>query len=288
MPDGRSIEVVAGVEHLRADLGPVLVAVGVFDGLHRGHAYLLRALVREARVRGARPAVITFDAHPDEVLRGVAPPLLLDPDERLVRLAAAGVDVVVVAHFDDALRRTAYDAFVASLRARVELAGFVMTPDAAFGHERRGTPDALRRLGAGSRPPFDVVAVAPYLLDSRPVRSSEIRAAVAAGRLLDARRLLGRRHAVTGCAAPTGEVTFTLPVALPPAGSYEAALGDAWSLGGRPPRARAARVMIGRGGSVSIASGTPFEDERRIRIAFERPTSAPIARSRERLLPSAG
>ena len=66
--------------------------------------------------------VITFDHHPDEVLTGAAPPLLLDPAERLERLAAAGVEVTVVQQFDEALRQTPYDAFVERIRARVDAA----------------------------------------------------------------------------------------------------------------------------------------------------------------------
>ena len=60
----------------------------------------------------ARPAVLTFDHHPDEILAGAAPPLLCDPEERLARLERDGVAVTVVEHFDEALRRTPYDAFV--------------------------------------------------------------------------------------------------------------------------------------------------------------------------------
>ncbi len=149
------MHVVAGVDALTPDLGPGFVVVGVFDGLHLGHLYLLERLVAEAGARDARPTVITFDHHPDEVLTGEAPPLLIDPEERLSRLEAAGVAVTVVQHFDEALRRTPYDAFVERIRSRVELAGFLMTPDAAFGFERRGTPEALAALGA--RDGFDIV-----------------------------------------------------------------------------------------------------------------------------------
>ena len=118
----------------------------MFDGLHRGHLYLL-APPRRCRPRrtAARPTVITFDAHPDEVLLGAAPPLLLDPEERLGLLGAAGVEVVVVQHFDAALRTTRYDVFVERITARTRLAGLLMTPDAAFGHDRRGTPETRRR-----------------------------------------------------------------------------------------------------------------------------------------------
>ena len=104
--------VVHGVDALQASVGRVFVVVGVFDGLHRGHAYLLRRLVRGATARGAAATVITFDHHPDEILIGAAPPLLLDPAERLDRLAAAGVAVTIVQHFDEALRHTPFDAFI--------------------------------------------------------------------------------------------------------------------------------------------------------------------------------
>src|SRR5919107_5319409 len=106
---------VVGRPSLERSDGPILVSIGVFDGLHLGHAWLLEHLVAEARLRSVRPAVITFDAHPDAILLGQAPPLLMDPNERLDRLADIGVEVVVVEHFDDALRRTPYDVFVAGI-----------------------------------------------------------------------------------------------------------------------------------------------------------------------------
>jgi riboflavin kinase / FMN adenylyltransferase len=212
------MDVVAGVDELRPKHGPIFAVVGVFDGLHRGHAYLLEHLVREAGARSARPAVITFDAHPDEVLTGSAPPLLVHPGERLERLAAAGVQVTVVQHFDDAVRRTPYDAFVASVQARTSLAGLLMTPDAAFGFERRGTPDALAALGRERG--FDVVVVPPFTIDGRAVRSSDIRAAIAAGDLAAAADFLGRPVTMRGDLRD-GTLSFDWPLALPPAGDYD-------------------------------------------------------------------
>jgi len=215
------MDVVEGVEALNAGHGRLFIVIGVFDGLHRGHAYLLDHLSREAARRDARPAVITFDHHPDEVIRGAAPPLLLHPAERLERLAAAGVQVTVVQHFDETIRHTAYDDFVAMIASRVDLAGFLMTPDAAFGFERRGTPEAVAELGA--RDGFDVVVVPPFTLDGRPVRSSDIRSAIAAGDLASARELLGREITVTGMARSGDGRTaleFEMPMALPPAGTY--------------------------------------------------------------------
>ncbi len=178
------MEIVEGIDTLRAPLGPIFVVVGVFDGLHLGHAYLLRHLVSEARARDATPTVITFDHHPDEVLTGQAPPLLLDARERLERLEAAGVAITVVQHFDAALRGTSYDAFVERICARVALRGFLMTPDAAFGFERRGTAEALAGLGA--RDGFEVVVIPTFRLGGQDVRSSTIRTAIGSGDLSQA------------------------------------------------------------------------------------------------------
>ncbi len=216
------MHVVEGIDGLRPDVGPIFIVVGVFDGMHLGHAYLLEHLVTEARTRDAQPTVITFDHHPDEVLRGTAPALLLDAGERLERMAAAGVEVTVVQHFDETLRQTPYDAFVERIRDRVGLSGILMTPDAAFGYERRGTPASLAALG--ERDGFDVVVVPPFTLDGQDVRSSAIRAAIVAGDLAGAARLLGRPVTITGAVGAAfdgrSRLDFALPVALPPDGAY--------------------------------------------------------------------
>ena len=222
----------AGLDDREPGLGRLFFVVGAFDGLHRGHTYLLGRLRTAAAAHRAQPAVITFDHHPDEILVGKAPPVLCDPSERLVRFGRAGVDVVVVQHFDAAIRLTPYTDFVAAVGRRFELAGFLMTPDAAFGHERRGTPQALAELGRSQR--FVVDVVEPLDVDGRPVRSTEIRADIAAGRLGSARRLLGRSVAVVGrVVGRSGEtplrVSFELPVALPPAGRYRVDLERAWA-----------------------------------------------------------
>jgi riboflavin kinase / FMN adenylyltransferase len=261
---------------LGPELGPLVFVVGAFDGLHRGHAYLLAQLRAAAARHHARPGVITFDHHPDEILVGAAPPVLCDPSERLVRFGRAGVDVVVVQHFDAAVRMTTYQDFVAAISRRVELAGFLMTPDAAFGHERHGTPAALAELGRSAGFALDVVA--PLELDGRPVRSTEIRSAIAAGDLQGARRLLGRSVAVVGRVSSgrvaSGRVAFELPVALPPAGRYRVEVEPAWV----PGLAQSDRPVAGIGtvradGSLSVdvrgRAALPAAD--RIRIRFVGP-----------------
>jgi tRNA pseudouridine55 synthase len=260
---GNRMAVVRGVTELTPDLGRLYIAVGVFDGLHRGHQYLLRELRRAALRSGARPAVITFDAHPEELIEGIAPPLLCDPDERLVRLQASGIEVTVVQHFDHALRVTPYEAFVAAIRDRVEVAGFVMTPDAAFGHERGGTPETLTALG--EREGFAVTVISSYLSGGEQVRSSEIRRRIGSGDLSGARALLGRSHGFTGRPSAAGSsdhgLTFELPVCLPPDGRYSALLGPAWQLGNRPdPAAWPSAVTIADGAVVIESSDKPLPE----------------------------
>jgi riboflavin kinase/FMN adenylyltransferase len=267
--------VVPGIGSLQPELGRLYLAVGVFDGLHRGHLYLLRELCRAARRAGARPAVITFDAHPEELIEGLAPPLLCDPDERLVRLQAAGIEVTVVQHFDHALRITPYDAFVAAIRERVEVAGFVMTPDAAFGFERGGTPEALATLG--EHVGFAVAVVPSFQSNGQQVRSSEIRHRISEGDLAGARSLLGRDHGFTGrLGAPDASgvvpLTFELPVSLPPDGRYPAIVGPAWKLGRRPVPASVAAVAVVADGRVAAEIADDGAVAGHVRVVLLRPS----------------
>jgi riboflavin kinase/FMN adenylyltransferase len=255
------MDVARGLEDLPRSEAPVFVVVGVFDGLHLGHAYLLEHLVAEAARRGARPVVVTFDHHPDEVITGQAPPLLCDAHERLERLRAEGVAATVVVHFDQRLRETTYQDFVATIAARAPLAGFLMTPDAAFGYRREGTPATLAALGLELG--FDVVVVPPFTIDGRSVRSTEVRSAIAAGDLDGAAALLGRPHTVIGVASRDEEgsedavVAFPLPVMLPPDGRWPAILDT----GAREHRVE---VLV-EGGRLVVP---PVQAGSRVRVRF--------------------
>jgi riboflavin kinase/FMN adenylyltransferase len=263
--------VVEGTLSLERSLGRLFAVVGVFDGLHRGHDYLLGELRRIAAAHAARPAVITFDHHPDEVLKGAAPPLLCDPQERLDRLAAEGVEVTVIETFDRTLRETTYDEWVGRIAGRVELAGFLMTPESAFGYERRGTPETVSELGRALG--YEVVVVPQFTLDGEPVRSSDIRAAIAAGDLTGAERLLGRRVGVVGTVSRAlreqTELGFALPVAIPPPGRYEAFVRT-------PAGGLRARNLEIDGGHVAISPAMPVRRGERLGVELVRPLSATI------------
>ena len=271
MPDGigagrAAMTVVDGTAALDRSLGRAYAVVGVFDGLHRGHEYLLGRLRHAAGDHQARPMVITFDHHPDEILKGKAPPLLCDPEERLDRLAEAGIAVTVIETFDQALRETPYDAWVGRIAQRVELAGFLMTPESAFGYNRGGTPETVAALGEALG--FDVTVVPQFTLEGEPVRSSDIRAAIQAGDLTTAERLLGRRISLVGTVArarrEATEIAFELPVAMPATGRYEAAVRS----GSGAVRHR--EVAVDEAG-LRLAPGLPFVTGARVIVELLRP-----------------
>ena len=128
-----------------------------------------------------------------------------------------------------------------------------MTPDAAFGYERRGTPEALAALGALEG--FDVVVVPTFTLDGRSVRSSDVRAAIAAGDLASAAELLGRPVTLRG--ELHGDiVSMPWPIALPPDGTYPCLLGGV------------STTLTVRGGSAHVASPSPSSAAGDVALTF--------------------
>ncbi len=219
---------VAGIDDLPGDLR-LVATLGVFDGLHRGHAAILRTLALTAERLGAVATVNTFEPHPEAVLRGAPPLLLCDPAERLARLRTMGAELVVVQRFDREFAAQSAENFIDRLARGRRLAGLVMSPESAFGRDRQGTLDQVRQLSSERGL---TLAESPSLeLGGERVSSSRIRELIEAGRLAGAARLLGRRYAVTGevvpgdrrgrkLGYPTANLAFAEPVVLPPNGIY--------------------------------------------------------------------
>jgi riboflavin kinase/FMN adenylyltransferase len=211
-------------------LGPAVITIGVFDGVHLGHRRVIDATVGAARERDARAVAIAFDPPPVEVLRpGTRLGRLLPPDVTLDRLRAAGADASVVLRFDEHLRAMAPEAFLAALAPSLALRGVVMTRGGAFGRDREGTVDRVRDIGGRSG--FDVVVVDPLVLDGEPVSSTRIRAALAEGHVDEASRMLGTPPLLRGMVVhgdrrgrelgfPTANLAFAYTPALPALGIY--------------------------------------------------------------------
>jgi riboflavin kinase/FMN adenylyltransferase len=177
---------------------PLALAVGSFDGVHRGHAAVLRALTLAAEARGYEPAVLTFEPLPREYFRPAdPPPRLTRLGEKLPRLAALGIARTVVLRFDERLAAIVAEAFVdrvlvAGLGARLIAVG----EDFRFGHGRKGDLALLRERGA--RHGLELLPVPAVRAENERVSSSRIREHLAAGDLAAAARLLGRPYTLTG------------------------------------------------------------------------------------------
>jgi riboflavin kinase/FMN adenylyltransferase len=173
-----------------------VVAVGTFDGVHRGHRHLLDELRRRAAARGARSLVVTFDPPPRLVLRPEADYRLLTSTDERVALLARGVDRVEVLTFDRALAATTAEQFCAGLVERHRMVELVGGPDLALGRRRAGTPPVLREIGA--RLGFEVTLLDQLSLGGEPVRSGEIRRRLLAGDVDGAGALLGHAPTLQG------------------------------------------------------------------------------------------
>jgi riboflavin kinase/FMN adenylyltransferase len=175
-----------------------IVALGNFDGFHRGHQAVVGRAVERAWAQGRPALVATFDPHPVRFFKPDLPPFRLTSlDQRQRLFAAAGADAMLVFRFDGALAALTAEQFVADhLIHLIGASGVVTGEDFTFGKGRGGDVAVMRRLGAEHG--LDVDAVEPVLGDGEPVSSSRIRDALQAGDCDTAARLLTRPLAIEG------------------------------------------------------------------------------------------
>ncbi|MBN1334479.1 MAG: riboflavin biosynthesis protein RibF [Deltaproteobacteria bacterium] len=182
----------------RGDERPVM-ALGTFDGVHRGHQALLGRLVAHARALGRPALVFTFHPSPSAVLGRGDPRAILPLEERIRLLGEFGVDRVVVERFSQAYAVRSARWFAREVLGRlVRPAALVVGRDFRFGHQGAGGVESL----AEWMPDLEVEVVEACLEQDLPVSSSRIRKALAAGRVAEVATLLGRPWAVTGTVSP--------------------------------------------------------------------------------------
>ena len=178
-----------------------VVSVGVYDGVHRGHAAVLGRAAVLARRSGARTVVFTFDAHPEGVLSGGdAPPELTPVAEREPLLCEAGADEVQVVSFSQVAGMTPQAFLRVHVFPRYRMGNRVVGYDFALGKDRLGTVEVLDRLGRGLG--FAVEAVPSLDVGGAPVSSSRVREALAGGRVREAAAMLGRPYLIAGRVVP--------------------------------------------------------------------------------------
>ena len=174
-----------------------VVALGTFDGVHLGHALLIRRTVALARALDVPAAALTFDRHPLALIRPDAvPPPLTSQREKEELMAGLGLDVLVEEPFTAGFAAQTPEQYIArivsAMRPRAIAAGFNHT----YGRFGRGDAALLRALSR--RMGFEAVIVEPLCVDGEPVSSSRIRALLAAGQRAEAEKLAGHALADAG------------------------------------------------------------------------------------------
>lgn len=195
-----AVLVISRIEDVPTDLGPTVVVMGNFDGVHRGHQALLRRVCELAAERSAAPVAVTFEPHPIAVLRPQdAPDQITDLQTRLDRLAESGVTATLVLEFTHGLAAMTPEEFVEQVFVeRLRATAVVCGHDTRFGARNSGDVDTLRELGADHG--FEVVVIDDVMADEAHHRfsSTGVRQALRDGDVTEAARMLGRPHTVTG------------------------------------------------------------------------------------------
>ncbi len=240
---------------------PSVVAIGVFDGVHRGHQQLIRRVVERAREWECVSSVVTFDPHPGAVVSpNGGPELLATLDQRLESFAQLGVDQVRVIDFTRDIAGQSAEEFVDEvLVTQLGARGVVVGDDAHFGRGREGNLELLRRLG-GLRG-FDVES-AGAIGEEQRFSSSLVRDLLRDGEVAEAAHVLGRPFILRGLVAhgdargrqigfPTANLETQVRQALPQLGIYAglSKVGEEWiasaiSVGTRPQFYDGARPLV--------------------------------------------
>ena len=244
-----------GLDDVPDGWGPCVVTIGVFDGVHRGHQRIVGQATEEAAELGLPVVVVTFDPHPDEVVRpGSHPPFLCTPRRRAELLAGLGVDAVWMLPFTAEFSRLGPDEFVrAVLVDRLHAARVIVGENFRFGHRAAGDVALLAELG--EKYDFTAEGVPLLAVDGVLISSSEIRERLAAGDAAGAARDLGRPHRVEGVVVrgqqrgrtlgfPTANLE-TLPYTALPADSIYAGWLASLGAGGAESERWPAAISVG-------------------------------------------
>ncbi len=217
-------------DHRPARWNQPVLALGNFDGVHRGHRKILDRVCRVAGERGATPLVMTFDPHPPRVVRpDKAPPLLMTTAQRLESIDAAGVHGAAIVRFTPELSRWAPERFVQTVLVDwLRVAEVWVGANFLFGHDRAGNFSLLRTLG--SQYGFKAEKIDPVRYKDFVVSSTRIRRLVSEGRVDEAGALLGHQYFIDGSVTRGDQRgrTIGFPTAnlctdnelLPPSGVY--------------------------------------------------------------------
>ena len=210
--------------------GPLVLAVGVFDGVHLGHRAVIQRALADARATGGTTVVVTFDPHPARVLRPEQSPLLLTCIQHKQQLISAlGVENLLIVPFDKTVAAMEPSEFIREIATAAKpLRQICVGENWSFGKGRTGNIHLLKTLGENMG--FAAIGIPDVQMNERPVSSTAIRNAVQAGDITTAAKLLGRNFSILGTVVAGRKMgrTIGFPTAnlatnneqLPPNGVY--------------------------------------------------------------------
>lgn len=185
------------ISEITAPYPKCCVTIGNFDGVHRGHQQLFRAVVEKARKSNGTSVAITFDPHPLQVLLLKGIKLISTCEQKVEQIEAAGIDVLVVIPFTKEFASTTAEKFVRTvLVEKIGVAELVVGYDYAFGKGRSGNIEFLR--AQGEQYGFPVTVIPAHYSRGELVSSTRIRELIQVGKMAKAARLLGRSYQIRG------------------------------------------------------------------------------------------
>lgn len=209
-----------------------VIALGFFDGVHLGHAALMEMTKRRAAEKGAIPAVLTFDTHPDTLVKGVDVPLINSSEDRAEIIRRVfGIDSVIFIHFDEKVMRMPWQDFADSVTEELRACHFVVGYDFSFGWKGEGRPARLASYCSQRGLGCDIISAVKK--DGGVVSSTRIRDLLIEGKIEEANRLLGHPHSLIDTVhygfklgrklgSPTINMGFAPGVLVPRHGVYAA------------------------------------------------------------------
>ncbi|WP_343709690.1 bifunctional riboflavin kinase/FAD synthetase [Mycobacterium sp.] len=276
-----------GQDEIPTDWGRCVLTIGVFDGLHRGHAELIEHAVKSGRARGVPTVLMTFDPHPMEVVHPGSHPAQLTTLTRRAELAEEfGIDVFLVMPFTTPFMKLTPEHYVHELLVEnLHVVEVVVGENFTFGKKAAGTVDTLRRAGARLGFAVEAMSLVSEHHDAETVTfsSTYIRSCVDAGDVVAAAEALGRPHRVEGVVVrgdgrgaqmgfPTANVAPPMHSAIPADGVYAA-----WfTVLGHGPVAGAVVPGERYQAAVSVGTNPTFSGRTRTVEAFVLDTAADL------------
>jgi riboflavin kinase/FMN adenylyltransferase len=190
----KQLNIIERIKRIDRFYGNLGLAIGQFEGHHRGHVEILGSLVNESRKRGLLSAVITFKEHPLKVLAGVEPEKLWTPCEKIHSFKEAGIDLLIYIDFTLDFASTIPQDFIRVLDTVFKPGLYCLGSSFRFGKDNKGDVELLRNLSDKYR--FDLIAVDDVIYGDSAVSSTRIRGAVKSGKVDLAGELLGRNYSV--------------------------------------------------------------------------------------------